>query len=482
MKKTTFTFILCMACTAAFPQYPGRAAQPSVKSNQSGTLEYTQDAQANCIPDYSYCGYMASELPIPELPVKAVVSWLPGDNTARIQEAIDYVSSLEPDAQGFRGAVLLEKGSYEIAGGLTISASGVVLRGSGYMEGQTELLGSGTDRTTMIRLAGKKDYKTGEYTGISSYAPTGTMAIVVPGHSFKTGQSVRIMRPGTQEWIDAMDMNDFGGESSYIGWKPEDMFIYWERRVKEVRGDSILLDAPMSSALDPDYGGGFVCSFDWPGRISRSGVENLRLRSTYDSHNPKDENHRWIAINLDNIQDAWVRRVEFRHFAGSAVFLTENTRRITVEDCKSIEPVSEIGGQRRQSFFTLGGQGLFQRLYSEYGFHDFAVGRCAPGPNAFVQCYAWMPFNFSGTVDSWSTGVLFDVVNVEGHGIYFSNRGQDGLGAGWTTGNSMMWNCSASMLACPLPPTAYNWSYGAWGQRSGNVAWNSAGSFVKPHS
>ncbi|MCK9300303.1 MAG: pectate lyase, partial [Bacteroidales bacterium] len=428
MKKTTFTFILCMACTAAFPQYPGRAAQPSVKSNQSGTLEYTQDAQANCIPDYSYCGYMASEQPIPDLPVRAVVPWMPGDNTVRIQEAIDYVSSLEPDAEGFRGAVLLEKGSYEIAGGLTISASGVVLRGSGYMEGQTELLGSGTDRTTMIRLAGKKDYKTGEYTGISSYAPTGTMAIVVSGHSFKAGQSIRIMRPGTQEWIDAMDMNDFGGESSYIGWKPEDMFIYWERRVEEVRGDSILLDAPMSVALDPKYGGGFVCSFDWPGRISRSGVENLRLRSTYDSHNPKDENHRWIAINLDNIQDAWVRRVEFRHFAGSAVFLTENTRRITVEDCKSIEPISEIGGQRRQTFFTLGGQCLFQRLYSEYGFHDFAVGRCAPGPNAFVQCYAWMPFNFSGTVDSWSTGVLFDVVNVEGHGIYFSNRGQEGLG------------------------------------------------------
>jgi hypothetical protein len=482
MKKTVFAFIIGLSSVAVFPQYSARMAQPAVQANQSGLPEYTRDARANRIPDYSYCGYMASEQLIPEVPVKAVVSWMPGDNTARIQQAIDYVSSLEPDAQGFRGAVLLEKGCYEIAGGLTISASGVVLRGSGYMDGQTELLGTGMDRTTMIRVAGKKDYQAGQNKEISSYVPTGARTVVVQGHSFEPGDRIRITRPGTQAWIDAMDMNDFGGESSYIGWKPEDMFVYWERQVKEVRGDSILLDAPLSCSLDPEFGGGFVSSFEWPGRISRSGVENLRLRSTYDTNNPKDENHRWVAINLDNIEDAWVRRIEFRHFAGSAVFLTENTRRITVEDCKSIEPISEIGGQRRQIFFTLGGQCLFQRLYSEYGFHDFAVGRCAPGPNAFVQCYARMPYNFSGTVDSWSTGVLFDVVTVEGHGIYFSNRGQDGLGAGWTTANSMMWNCSASMLACPLPPTAYNWSYGAWGQRSGNAAWNSAGSFVKPHS
>ena len=114
---------------------------------------------------------MASEQLIPEVPVKAVVSWMPGDNTARIQQAIDYVSSLEPDAQGFRGAVLLEKGCYEIAGGLTISASGVVLRGSGYMDGQTELLGTGMDRTTMIRVAGKKDYQAGQNKEISSYVP-----------------------------------------------------------------------------------------------------------------------------------------------------------------------------------------------------------------------------------------------------------------------------------------------------------------------
>ncbi|NLB03232.1 MAG: hypothetical protein GX841_07595 [Bacteroidales bacterium] len=304
MKKTAFAFIISLSCVAVFPQYSGRMAQPAVQANQSGLLEYTKDARGNRIPDYSYCGYMASEQPIPELPVRAVVSWMSGDNTERIQQAIDYVSSLEPDAQGFRGAVLLEKGCFEITWGLTISASGVVLRGSGHMEGETELYGSSTDRTTLIRIAGGKEYKTGEYMSIASFVPTGAAAFVVPGHSFKSVDRIRIMRPGTQAWIDAMDMNDFGGESSYIGWKPEDMVLYWERQVKELRGDSILLDAPLSCALDPEFGGGLVCSLECPGRISRSGVENLRLRSAYDTNNPKDENHCWVAINMDNIEDA----------------------------------------------------------------------------------------------------------------------------------------------------------------------------------
>ena len=33
----------------------------------------------------------------------------------------------------------------------------------------------------------------------------------------------------------------------------------------------------------------------------------------------------------------------------------------TVEDCVSTEPVSEIGGMRRSTFYTMGQQTLFQR-------------------------------------------------------------------------------------------------------------------------
>jgi len=102
-----------------------------IEISKDGKLTYTPDANGDRVPDFSYCGYMASELPIPDVPVKVIVPAMKGDATEKIQSAIDYVSSLPFDKQGFRGAVLLEKGTFEIAGGLTIRTSGVVLRGTG---------------------------------------------------------------------------------------------------------------------------------------------------------------------------------------------------------------------------------------------------------------------------------------------------------------------------------------------------------------
>ncbi len=443
------------------------------------------DRRGNPIPDYSYCGYKASNEVIPEVEVKAFVPYREGDATRYIQSAIDYVASLPLDENGFRGAVQLDKGQFCLDGGLWIPASGVVLRGSGSGVDGTELLGLGQDRTTLIRMAGRMDRVWGPKVSVAAPVAVGDMFICLKeAGDYSPNQTLMISRWATQEWIDEMDMNDFGGESSYIGWKvgdktrPSDVEIHWERQITRISGDTLFLDAPLTCAMNVDEG--FVQTQEWPGRVSQVAVENMRLASVYDENNPKDENHRWMAIVIDNAEDVWVRRVQFRHFAGSAVFITDNVRRVTVEDCQSFAPVSEIGGSRRYTFHTLGGQCLFQRLYAEHGFHDFSVGRVAPGPNAFVQCQADWSHHMSGAIDAWATGLLFDVFNGEGVLLSYGNRGQDNMGAGWTAANSMMWNCSAAMLAKVNPPTAYNWGYGAWGQMQGRF--ESADSFVKPHS
>jgi len=54
-----------------------------------------------------------------------------GNDADRIQGAIDRVSALAPDKKGFRGAVLIKRGRYELDKPLRIAASGVVLRGEG---------------------------------------------------------------------------------------------------------------------------------------------------------------------------------------------------------------------------------------------------------------------------------------------------------------------------------------------------------------
>ena len=83
-----------------------------------------------------------------------------------------------------------------------------------------------------------------------------------------------------------------------------------------------------------------------------------------------------------------MRLVNFKHFAGSAVIVQRTSSKITVEDCISKEPASEIGGMRRCTFHTLGQQTLFQRCYSEQGIHDFAAGYCAAGHNV-IRMNLW---------------------------------------------------------------------------------------------
>src|SRR5690606_31471295 len=61
----------------------------------------------NVIPDFSYAGYMGGGVAIPDVPVKKTLSPGKGDQTKRIQDAINEVSKLPLDENGFRGRVLL---------------------------------------------------------------------------------------------------------------------------------------------------------------------------------------------------------------------------------------------------------------------------------------------------------------------------------------------------------------------------------------
>lgn len=462
-------------------QLMGQKPSPVVTYANS-QLNYTVQENGDRLPDFSYAGYRSFEKAIPWVEAKVNVPWQSGDQTERIQSAIDYVSSLPLEKNGFRGAVQLQEGVYEVNGNFKISNSGVVLRGAGV--GKTTILGTGISRATLVSFGGVDNREFGEQLKISdTYVPVGASSFTLSdNHEITVGDEIVITRPSTKNWIDALGMNDFGGETGYIGWKEGERDIVWNRKVTDVDGNRITMDVPLTMALDTLYGGGIVQRCSWTGRIANVGVENLTLKSTYDTSNPKDEQHRWMAVILENVQDAWVRQVDFQHFAGSAVFIRNTASRVTVEDCKSLTPVSEVGGQRRYTFYTEGGQCLFQRLYSEYGYHDFGVGFMAPGPNAFVECTAYLPYSFSGAIDSWATGVLFDIVNIDGHALHLGNRGIGEQGAGWTAANSMVWQSTAAMVTCPSPPTAKNWAYAVWAQFDGNGEWFETNSFLKPRS
>lgn len=433
--------------------------------------------------DYSTCGYHASEKPIPDVKNAVYVSNNGADCYERLQRAINYVASLKPDKNGHRGAVLLGEGTYNISKPLRISASGVVIRGAG--RGKTTIIKHGYDRGALLYIEGGMSMTGGDTIAVAGQKTMAgaTTLTLKDASKLKKGERIRIVRPSTKEWIESLNCYDFGGGLDYTGWKPTDIDITWDRTITAVNGNSITIDAPITTTLNEEYGGAFAVTGYNNAEISECGVENLTLMSDHNSWNPKDEDHCWDAIWADNARDCWVRRVEFKSFAGSAVNLQKNTSRITVEDCIAGDPVSETGGWRRCVFLTRGQQTLIQRCVSRQGIHDFAAGYCAAGPNAFVQCEGENSLGFSGSIGSWAAGLLFDIVNIDGNDISFKNLEQFQFGTGWNTANSMMWQCTGSTLYCYSPDKDNrNSAHGCWGTLTGNAEWTSSNDHVQPRS
>ena len=433
--------------------------------------------------DYSTCGYHASELAIPDVRNVVAVRNTKGDCSQRLQKAIDYVSQLKADKSGHRGTILIGEGTFLLDRPLRITTSGIVLRGMG--KGKTRLVKRGFDRGALIYIEGKSLLTKGDTITIADQKlKAGSNVLTLSSAAgIKAGQRIMILRPTTKEWIEALKCDDYGGGLDYTGWKPTDIDMLWNRTVAKAEGNTITLDAPLTMTIDSRYGQAMVITSYNKGEITECGVENMTLESAHNDWNPKDEDHCWDGVWMNNATDCWVRRIDFKHFAGSAVNLQKQTRRVTVEDCVASEPVSEIGGWRRRVFLTRGEQNLFQRCVSKDGYHDFAADYCAPGPNAFVQCDGEGSLSFSGSVGSWAPGLLFDVVNIEGNDLAFRNLENWQMGTGWNTANSMMWQCTASTLWCYSPDADDRSSANAcWGTMTGNGEWTGSNDAVTPRS
>jgi len=162
MKGTPLLVFLIFSCIV------NNLAQTStlVYPGTNGKLVYEkyanqgEDTLVNIIPDFSYAGYKGGGVALPEnVPVKITLEPDGSQNDlARIQDAINQVSVMPMDENGFRGAVLLKAGLYKVEGPLTISASGVVLRGEDQLpasHGGTELVATAKYLHSFINIRGE---------------------------------------------------------------------------------------------------------------------------------------------------------------------------------------------------------------------------------------------------------------------------------------------------------------------------------------
>jgi hypothetical protein len=254
-----------------------------------GKLVYVADSMGNKIPDFSNAGYKGGGSPIPYVAIKETVWPVAGDNSANIQSAIDRISALPQDPYGFRGAVLLKMGIYELETPLSVKASGVVLRGEGMSDIGTILVGKTPKTTTgargqrqaLINISGSAGYMAQEETRqlvTDKYVPVGARSFnVVSAKGYKAGDKVLVRRIGNQDWIREIGEDSVGAGRNR--WRPFN--ITYDRVVTAVTGNTIIIDAPIFCAIEARWGGGEIVKCDDQGRIEQTGVENLRGISEY---------------------------------------------------------------------------------------------------------------------------------------------------------------------------------------------------------
>ena len=465
---------ICLAVLWAWPSWlvaadMGVRPAVAVRAGEGGALVYTRDGGGNRVIDFSQAGYGGGGEVIPWVAPKISVEASGGDDSARIQAAIDGVARLPLGADGFRGAVLLLPGRFAIGNTLRIGASGVVLRGSGEGEGGTALVAMSGARRTLLEVGGSggrvERAELRQKITAADVAVGARDLLVESVAGFSVGGRVAVRRRATAEWIAAIGMNTQPGwrAENRVQWGAGSRDIIWDRVVVGIAGLTLSMDAPITTAIERTLGGGTVTPCEFPGRIERVGVENLQCISAYDAANSKDEEHAWVAISLDQVEHAWVRQVTARHFVSYVVNVQADTKWVTVEDCTALDPVSELAGYRRRVFSIGGQQTLVQRCVSERGLRDFTTGFVAAGPNVFLHCAARDALGPSGPMESWASGVLYDNVIIRGDALRFLNRGMAGQGAGWTVANSILWNCEATEIQVQSPPGAPNQAYGCKG-------------------
>ncbi|WP_165932640.1 T9SS type A sorting domain-containing protein [Flavobacterium cellulosilyticum] len=465
--KAAFSLLLLLL----FFQEGNAQTSSLVSIGSNGKLVYTPDSKGNVVPDFSGVGYRNSESSIPTIAVVKTVNALAGDNWTNVQNAINEVAALPLDSNGFRGTILFKSGTYELSNTINITASGIVLRGEGFDGTGTNFVATKTSQHTLFNFAGANG-KTSISSSIKkitdAYLPIGKKQITVASaHTFVVGDKVLVHRIPNDAWISLLGMDKISlADPLAIDWVASAYDVYSERKVMEVNGNVITLDAPIMDIIDPVYSTGELMKYT-SNRIEKCGIENLRISSYYASDT--DELHGWTAISFANIANAWAQNIEVYYFGYSAVHITGTASWVTVDSCKMLDAKSIITGSRRYSFNVDGQRNLVTNCTTKNGRHDYVNGSRTCGPNVFYNNTSTIQNSDIGPHHRWSTGVLFD--NIVGNGSQdVQNRLDAGSGHGWSGGQIMFWNCTAGKMILQDPPgDERNWAIGCKATEITNV-------------
>lgn len=467
-----------------------------------GHLTYVPDYKGNTVIDYSNAGYKGGGVEIPNIPVRVILEPskdTESDDAERIQNAIDMLGRLDPDENGFRGAILLKAGTFRVSRSIRLDKSGIVIKGEGdghesikqhpqplgpdnwfdYQQSEkaeknitkvvaTWIADSYNKNTAVFNLAGGNILAENTIEIADQYVPVGSRTIRLQNvNGLKAGDYIRINRIINASWAQDLKMDvitDAPSVPSANQWAVDGKLeraytdAHQERTIQSVdpRTNTVTLVEPIADPLNMKYGISTVTRFTSGNRVQNAGIENIQILSRFDKSSTAensafginyksydDEYHAQVAIRIGNAENIWVRRVTNYHI-DVAVNISDGARWVTVQDVNCLEPVSGTGGERRYSFTNSGGSLILnQRNYARYTRHGFIIMGHVMGPNVFYNNRSDYQFDANEPHLRWSTGGLFD--NIKGR-IYVQNRWNNGTAHGWAGSNYTLYNCEGKFI------------------------------------
>src|SRR6185436_14388518 len=240
--------------------------------------------------------------------------------------------------------------------------------------------------------------------------PVGAQSIHVASTTgMAVGGMIEIYRPSTQAWIHELGMDAIPAPAT--PWAAGDRDLKWQRTITRIEGNTVFFDAPITTALDVQWGGGTVRTYSLPNKIKNVGFENIWGQSLATRDEP-NENRTPSFVSFSRVDDGYVRNIETRYFPYATVYTNEadGTQHITVDGAHSNLPSGQVTGGRRYTYATDAQLTLVQNSSAVDGRHDFVTGSDVVGPIAFVNSTATATHADAGPHHRWGTGLLFDNV------------------------------------------------------------------------
>ena len=404
--------------------------------------------EARYLHDFSYAGYAAGERPLPSArPDPTVdVTDFGADATGAADSAQAFDDALATLTEG--GTLWLPAGTYRLDRRVDVRTSGVVVAGEGadatflhftQSEGQTG--GAG------LRFLGDAA-PGGEAWPLSVDAdPLVHTLTLASAEGLSVGDAVALGWVITDAFVEDHGMT--GTWQAFNGsFRP-----FFRRTVVAVEGDEVTLDVPLryaalvrdEAALVPDVR-----------YLAEVGVEDLAV-STAVSVSAAMSANRHHAIELNRVQDGWVRRVaswspegfDDRHLQSGGVFVVDS-RRVTVAESTMGTPQNRGGGGNGYLFeVSRSNEVLFRDSEAVGGRHNFiqnwdfgtagcvflrTVSREGVAENGFIKTLGYSEFHHSlAMANLIDTSVVHD-------GWQSVNRGGYSSGAGHAGTQNVFWN------------------------------------------